>query len=286
MRRRSPPAGGPEGAGLPAVEGLARDASSRKRFLGMVGGAGAAGMLAALLAGCGAEYEPLPHLVHKPPPKPKQGEFGEGDGGVVNYLLTLELIEDDFYKQVIERDAVTDRELVRLLEEIAEHEKEHVETLSKVVEQLGETPVEKPKTTFERAIEGGPGEILSTAATIESLGAAAYLEQLKKIEDDEVLAMALAIHTVEAGHAAALDHVAGTTRPGGGELGGSAPGGRDLGRGPPGEGEPGAAAPNGGEPGGSAPDGGERGGSLTDGAFARPMSVKAVLEQIKQFHAG
>ena len=42
------------------------------------------------------------------------------------------------------------------------------------------------------------------AYTVENLGAAAYLGQAPKIQSPEVLAPALAIHTVEARHAATL----------------------------------------------------------------------------------
>ncbi|MBA3299394.1 MAG: hypothetical protein H0U24_04855, partial [Thermoleophilaceae bacterium] len=40
-----------------ALEELTKDPSSRKRFLGMVGGAGAAGAMAMFLAACGDDDE-------------------------------------------------------------------------------------------------------------------------------------------------------------------------------------------------------------------------------------
>ena len=43
------------------------------------------------------------------------------------------------------------------------------------------------------------------AATVENLGAAAYLGQAGNIKSKEILAAALAIHTVEARHAATLN---------------------------------------------------------------------------------
>jgi hypothetical protein len=53
--------------------------------------------------------------------------------------------------------------------------------------------------------------ILETAATVENLGAAAYLGQAGRISSPEVLAAALSIHTVEARHAAALNTLVGKT---------------------------------------------------------------------------
>ena len=47
------------------------------------------------------------------------------------------------------------------------------------------------------------------AATVENLGAAAYLGQAGSIQNKEVLAAALSIHTVEARHASALNELLG-----------------------------------------------------------------------------
>ena len=47
------------------------------------------------------------------------------------------------------------------------------------------------------------------AATVENLGAAAYLGQAPRIESPEVLSSALAIHSVEGRHAAALNTLLG-----------------------------------------------------------------------------
>ena len=54
-------------------------------------------------------------------------------------------------------------------------------------------------------------EYLETAATVENLGAAAYLGQAPRIQSKTVLASALAIHTVEGRHAALLNSVVGKT---------------------------------------------------------------------------
>ena len=51
--------------------------------------------------------------------------------------------------------------------------------------------------------------VLTTAAEVENLGAAAYLGQAANIENPDILAAALAIHTVEARHAALLNTLIG-----------------------------------------------------------------------------
>ena len=70
------------------------------------------------------------------------------------------------------------------------------------VEKLGGKP-KRPKTNFDAVIDGGVNKILETAAVVENLGAAAYLGQAGRIQSKEILAAALAIHSVEGRHAAA-----------------------------------------------------------------------------------
>jgi hypothetical protein len=49
--------------------------------------------------------------------------------------------------------------------------------------------------------------VAKLAATVENLGASAYLGQAPMIQSKEILAAALAIHTIEARHAATLNSV-------------------------------------------------------------------------------
>jgi UDP-N-acetylmuramyl pentapeptide synthase len=51
--------------------------------------------------------------------------------------------------------------------------------------------------------------ILKTAASVENIGAAAYLGQAGRITSKEILAAALSIHTVEGRHAAVLNTLVG-----------------------------------------------------------------------------
>ena len=60
-------------------------------------------------------------------------------------------------------------------------------------------------------LSGGEKKILSTAAKVENLGAAAYLGQATRIKSKDVLAAALSIHSVEGRHAAALNTAVGKT---------------------------------------------------------------------------
>ena len=189
-----------------AMHELARDDSSRKRFLKMMGGTSAAAAFSIFLAACGEDEK------KKSGGEPKESSGGsmKGDLEIVQYALTLEHLETDFYDAVIKSGVIKDKALAEVATMIRDNEQEHVDALTKTVEQLGGKPM-KPKTTFDAVIKGGAQKVLETAATVENLGAAAYLGQAGRIKSKEVLAAALSIHTVEARHAAALNKVVGKT---------------------------------------------------------------------------
>jgi len=214
--------------GDPALEQLARDPSSRKRFLSAVGGAGAVTAFAGLLAACGGDSgdessqagdagsegagseapssEAAPTegaaATRQTNPDPKEGT---DDLQILNYALSLEYLENAFYAKVLEADLFTGSTL-EAIKGFAQNEREHLATVLATVEKLGGKPVAEPKTNFPL---GSPTAVLELAAALENGGAAAYLGQANRIRSKEVLAAALSIHTVEARHAAALNVLAG-----------------------------------------------------------------------------
>ena len=232
-----------------AVHELRDDPASRKRFLTMAG-AGAVGGLAVLLAACGGDDDNnsgsngggTSTSAATPESTPEEKN---GDLEIVNYALTLEYLEADFYAQVIESGLVKDKKVAELAKAIGQHEQEHVDALVATAKKLGGPPADKPRTKFEEVLSGGLETVLNTAATVENLGAAAYLGAAGGIKDKDILAAALAIHSVEARHAAALNQLVGRSFKGDGKLE----------------------------------------GSLPNGAFAKGMSMDEVLEQVKPFIA-
>ena len=197
-------------SGDAALDELAReDAGSRAQFLKIAGGAGAAGALAIFMAACGGDDKKSSSGSSSEAPPPPEGKASKGDLAIVNYALTLEYLEADFYQQVLDSGEVKDKKVGEVAKEISENEQEHVAALKATVEQLGGTPAKKPQTNFEDVLAGGEKMILETAAAVENLGAAAYLGQAGNIESPEILAAALSIHTVEARHAAVLNQVVG-----------------------------------------------------------------------------
>ena len=192
-----------------ALRELADDPSSRKRFFKLMGGAGAASAFAIFVAACGDDDDDSAGGSSAQTETEKE-MAAKGDLAIVQYALTLEHLETDFYNAVIDAGVITDKALAETAMMIRDNEQEHVDALTRTVKDLGGVP-ERPMTNFDSVLEGGPDMLLETAATVENLGAAAYLGQAPRIKSKEILAAALAIHSVEGRHAAALNAVVGKT---------------------------------------------------------------------------
>ncbi|HUA47310.1 MAG TPA: ferritin-like domain-containing protein [Solirubrobacteraceae bacterium] len=118
----------------------------------------------------------------------------------MNYALTLEYLESQFYAKVAGSGLFHGKTL-SVLKSFGAEEAEHVTALHKVASGLG-TPAMEPQGKFPIH---SAGQVTALAGTVENLGAAAYLGQAGNIQSKEILAAALAIHTIEARHAATLN---------------------------------------------------------------------------------
>jgi rubrerythrin len=194
----------PQPAGI--VERLVRDDTDRKRFLKAVGGAGAASFGAFVLAACGSSNNSSSSATGaaataSSTTSSATSSSGEtGDLGILNYALTLEYLETAFYGKVIAAGLFSGK-VGSLIKDLGKQEASHVEALKAAVTKLGGTPVAEPQSKFPIT---SATQVAELAYTVENLGAAAYLGQAGSIQSPEVLAAALAIHSVEARHAAAL----------------------------------------------------------------------------------
>ena len=122
-----------------------------------------------------------------------------GDVDVVNFALTLEYLEAEFYRRAAELDLGS--ELQVLADEFGNHEQEHVDGLVATVEELGGTPAERPKFAFPMTTRA---DFEKLAVTLEDTGVSAYNGAAPAISDKRILAAAGGIVQVEARHAAAL----------------------------------------------------------------------------------
>jgi len=182
---------------------LAKDPVSRRRFMALTGGSTA---LAALLAACGDDGGTTTTTASQSAGGGSEtAQFGKGDVGILNYALTLEYLETAFYADVVKSGLFKGADL-ETIRKFGAEEAEHVDALTAAVKQLGGKPAPEPKTEFP--LESAKS-VLELAGTVENLGAAAYLGQAGNIESPEVLASALAIHSVEGRHASALNTLLG-----------------------------------------------------------------------------
>jgi rubrerythrin len=186
------------------VERLVRDDSDRKRFLEMAGSAGAASFGAFVLAACGSSSKKSTSATTAVASATTTGSASTGsatgDVAILNYALTLEYLETEFYSKVIAAKLFNGA-VGALLKEFGAQEESHVTALKAAVTSLGGTPATKPEGKFPITTAAKVAEL---AYTVENLGASAYLGQAANIQSPQVLASALAIHTVEARHAATL----------------------------------------------------------------------------------
>ena len=200
----------PERPAEGAVLELARDDVARKKFLKMAGktmGAGAAATaLGTFIAACGSSSSSSSSSSASSSGSSSSASSSSssasagGDLSIVNYALTLEYLEAQFYDKVI-KSGLFNGKTASVLKTFGAEEHQHVVALRKVASSMGKAAA-KPKGKFPL---GSAASVAKLAATVENLGASAYLGQAGNIKDKQILAAALAIHTVEARHAATLN---------------------------------------------------------------------------------
>lgn len=132
---------------------------------------------------------------------------------VLNYALTLEFLEAEFYKQGNAKNLLKGTE-AEYVKRIGADEAAHVDALSATITKLGGTPVASPKVDFKDAFDTKE-KYLTTAHVFENLGVSAYLGAAGSIKDKAVLQAAAGIFGVEARHAAVIGNLLGLKAEGG-----------------------------------------------------------------------
>jgi rubrerythrin len=135
---------------------------------------------------------------------PASAALGKRDEAILNYALTLEYVQDSFYSEV-ERLGTLHGALAKQAKTVAAHERAHVKALRGV---LGSRAVKRPRFDFRGATEDSE-RFRKTAVAFEDLAVAAYKAQAPLIQKRAYLVPALAIHSVEARHAAWIRRLAG-----------------------------------------------------------------------------
>ena len=125
------------------------------------------------------------------------------DADVLNFALTLELLEARFYEQGLQRVEGLRSEYRLVAVEIRDNESEHVQVLSRLIAGLGASPVTEPQFDFGDAFSS-EDRFLEVAQQLEDTGVAAYNGAIPRLSDREALGSAAAIVNVEARHSAII----------------------------------------------------------------------------------
>jgi len=175
------------------------DPGERREFLkyaAMFGGV-------ALLAACGGSTSSSTAASPSP-----TVDSSTGDLGILNYALTLEYLEADFYKKGTAANILGD--VQPLIDPIAMHEAAHVQALTAAITQAGGQPVKSPTFKFPDSTFTDKASFLKTAQTFEETGVKAYHGQVTKIKSKDVLGAAASIAGVESRHAAIINDILGS----------------------------------------------------------------------------
>jgi rubrerythrin len=133
------------------------------------------------------------------------------DVKILNYALTLEYLEAEFYKQALAKGGANGDDEVRFFcTVVAQHEATHVKTLKHV---LGKAAVHKPTFDFGETVTNIT-KFKQTAQILEDTGVSAYAGQGPNLLERPLVKAALSIHSVEARHAAWIRFINGGGRVG------------------------------------------------------------------------
>lgn len=145
------------------------------------------------------------------------------DIDVLNYALTLEHLENAFYRDGLKKysdQEIRNAEVLsdfgkevrsavpQRLGNIQDHEKAHVDAITSTVNDLGGNPVKEAEYDFGYE---NPSEFLGVAKALENTGVAAYAGAAPTVKNDDVFKAAAAIHDVEARHASFLNELNGSS---------------------------------------------------------------------------
>lgn len=143
------------------------------------------------------------------------------DVDVLNYALTLEHLENAFYRDVGGRFSKSDYMQAEILNgfgnrirkavnrnfaDIGDHEQAHVDTLTSVVDKLGGDPVQE--ACYDFGVDS-VDHFIRVAAVLENTGVSAYDGAIHLVEREALLTAGATIATIEARHASYLNLLVG-----------------------------------------------------------------------------
>ena len=134
------------------------------------------------------------------------GATPKSDVAILNFALTLEFLEAEFYTQA--EKANFGGKVGSFARVVGAHERAHVAFLRKA---LGSAAVKKPRFNFKDTVTD-VNKFAATARVLEDTGVQAYLGQVTLIKTKAILKAAGTILTVEARHAAWIREILGNSQ--------------------------------------------------------------------------
>src|SRR4051794_38922088 len=110
---------------------------------------------------------------------------GLTDLDILNFALTLEHLEATFYTMAVASGKLSGQVLT-VLTAVRDHEVAHVDTLTKVIGQLGGTPAAKAPS-YNFGDMSTQDAIIATAETLEEVGVGAYTGAAALIKDKKTI---------------------------------------------------------------------------------------------------
>ncbi|EFY87966.1 hypothetical protein J3458_020726 [Metarhizium acridum] len=139
----------------------------------------------------------------------------EANSASLGSALTLEHLEDAFYRQGFQRFPDSDfaalglnEEQIKDLKQIGQTEQEHVAFLQSALAQAGVQPVQPCQYEFNVTDAKG---MATLGALFENVGVSGYLGLAKRIKDPSILTAAASIVTIESRHQSSLRVLLGQT---------------------------------------------------------------------------
>jgi hypothetical protein len=128
-------------------------------------------------------------------------ETGGGDAEILNFALTLEYLESDFYN-VKGKQVGLSGQAKSYATLFGEQEQAHINALRTVIKQLGAKPVAKPTFVFPVSNQSS---FLALASELENTGVGAYNGAAPSLTSKQILTAAGSIVQIEARHAAGIN---------------------------------------------------------------------------------
>ena len=143
-------------------------------------------------------------------------QTGDSVADVLNFALTLEYLEAEYYQNGLDTDGLLTGDTRDVIAQISKHEDQHVEFLKTAIGSLGGTPVDKPEFDFTAGgtfadVYSNPATFMALSQAFEDTGVRAYKGQAGNlITAPDILTAALQIHSVEARHASQIRRMRGS----------------------------------------------------------------------------